>query len=261
MALKVKRLLTFLALVLAATGSRAQGSLEIISLRHRTAEQVIPILQPLVERGGSMTGQYNQLIVRTSPRNLADIRAALEAIDRPQRRLVISVRFDEAATGERSGVAVGVAPGSVGVRVEDSRSARDGRVDQRVQVLEGGRATIASGQSRPLQQRQVIRTPGGVIVQDSTTMQEIATGFEVVPRVSGKNVMLEIAPQRETPGAFGTVHSHRAATTVSAPLGEWFEIGGTAQSSDRDQRGILSSAQSRGTESRRIWVKVEELAN
>jgi type II secretory pathway component GspD/PulD (secretin) len=210
-----------------------------------------------VERGGSLTGQYNQLIVRTSPRNLADIRAALEAIDRPQRRLVISVRFEDAATGERSGVAVDRA----GVRIAESRSARDDRVDQRVQVLEGGRATIASGQSRPLPQRQVIRTPGGVVIQDNVAIQEIATGFEVVPRMSGRNVMLEIAPQRETPGAFGAVQSHRAATTVSAPLGEWFEIGGTAQSSDRDQRGILSSAQSRGTESRRIWVKVEELAN
>lgn len=254
-----------LGLLLIGNLAQAQGELEILQLRSRSAEQVIPILRPLLEPGAVLTGQGYQLIVRTSPKNLSELRAVLDSIDRPPRRLVISVR--QGATAEEmrrsAGARVDLRPGDsrVDVRIVDSRSASDERVDQRVQVLEGGRATIASGQSRPLQQRQVIRTPGGVIVQDSTTMQEIATGFEVVPRVSGRNVMLVIAPQRETPGAFGTVHSHRAATTVSAPLGEWFEIGGTAQSSDRDQRGILSSAQSRSTESRRIWVKVEELAN
>ena len=35
---------------------------EVISLRHRTAEQVIPVLRPLLEPGGALSGQYNQLI-------------------------------------------------------------------------------------------------------------------------------------------------------------------------------------------------------
>ena len=73
----------------------AQG-LEIIPLQHRTVEQVLPVLRPLLEPGGTLTGQSNQLIVRASPRNLAEIRSALEAIDRPLRRLQISVRQDGA---------------------------------------------------------------------------------------------------------------------------------------------------------------------
>ncbi len=39
----------------------------------------------LLEPGGVLSGQSNQLIVRTSPRNLAEIRAALDAIDTPAR--------------------------------------------------------------------------------------------------------------------------------------------------------------------------------
>ena len=72
----------------------AQGTLEVVTLRHSTAEQVIPVLRPLLEPGGALSGQFNQLIVRTSAANLAQIRAALDAIDQPQRRLTISVRFD-----------------------------------------------------------------------------------------------------------------------------------------------------------------------
>src|SRR5215216_6184113 len=73
----------------------AQNALEIIALRHRTAEQVIPVLVPLIEAGGTLSGQGTQLFVRTSPANLSDIKLALESVDRPLRRLMISVRLDQ----------------------------------------------------------------------------------------------------------------------------------------------------------------------
>jgi type II secretory pathway component GspD/PulD (secretin) len=265
-----------LALAVAAPAALAQGTLEIIPLRHRTVEQVLPVLHPLLEPGGTLTGQSSQLIVRTSPRNLAEIKQALAAIDRPLRRLQILVRFDTAAGASREAIE---ARGTVragdatisnrrapaqrseaSVRVEEQRSSLEERVDQRVQVLEGGRAFISTGQSRPLRQREVVRTPEGVVMRETTVMQDLATGFEVVPRVSGDRVFLDIAPQRETPGALpGSVQSQRVASTVSARLGEWFEIGGAASGASRDDRGVLSATRSSAEDSRRVWVKVEEL--
>ena len=44
-----------LFLAFAAGASLAQGAIEVISLRHRTAEQVIPVLRPLLEPGGAST--------------------------------------------------------------------------------------------------------------------------------------------------------------------------------------------------------------
>ena len=271
----VRTLLFGLALL--AAGALAQGTLEIIPLRHRTVEQVLPVLRPLLEPGGTLTGQYNQLIVRTSPRNLAELRAVLEAIDTPIRRLAISVRFETAADASRraleasgtvrsGNVTIGNTPvpadrTQVDVRVSESRAALDERVDQRIQVLEGGRAFIATGESRPLRQRQVVPTPGGVAITESTVIQDATTGFEVVPRLSGNTVFLEIAPQRETfvSGVPGAVHGQRAASSVSGRLGEWIELGGTGGSSARDERGILSARELRTSDSRRIWVKVEEV--
>src|SRR5262249_47894702 len=88
---------TFLLTLAVVTGQAAgQGSLEIIPLRHRTADQVLPALRPLLEPGATLTGQGTQLIVRTSPGNLAELRRALDEIDRPLRRLQVSVRFDDA---------------------------------------------------------------------------------------------------------------------------------------------------------------------
>lgn len=210
----------FLLLALFAPAVFAQVTLEVISLRHRTADQVIPILRPLLEPGGALSGQFNQLIVRTSPGNLAQIRAALDAIDRPIRRLVISVRFDTA---------------------QDSRSVLDERVDQRMQVLEGGQAYISTGESR--------------------IYGQAGTGFAVMPRVSGSNVTLDIASQQEAFTRGGAIQGQRAVSTVSGRLGEWFELGGASSSSARSDSGILSARERTAVGERRIWVKVEEVGN
>jgi type II secretory pathway component GspD/PulD (secretin) len=228
-----------LAAVLAGLALQALGqhALEIIALKYRTADQVLPVLRPLLEPGGTLTGQQNQLIVRASPANLAELRRALDTIDRPLARLQILVRFDDAADAASQGVEASGRIGSRGsridVRAHDRRTLADERVDQRVQVLEGGRALIAMGQSTPLPYAGI---------------HETATGFEVVPRVSGQTVFLDIAQQRETPA-----QQQRLATTVSARLGEWFELAGV--------RGIAQSRGARSAESRRIWVKVEEIGN
>lgn len=255
-----------LGLLLACGPVQAQGELEILQLRSRSAEQVIPILRPLLEPGGVLTGQGYQLIVRTSPKNLADLRAVLDSIDRPPRRLVISVR--QGATAEEmrrsAGARVDLRPGDsrADVRIADARSASDERVDQRVQVLEGGRAMIGSGESRPLRERQLFRSPDGRVVRETTTViQQTSTGFEVVPRLSGDTVHLEIAPQRERFAQGGVIQSQQVATTVSGRLGEWIDLGGASTSSARSGSGILSSGEAPTAGTSSTWVKVEELRN
>jgi len=258
------RATTYIWLAIWALPALGQGSLEVLELRHRTAEQVLPELRLLLAPGAVLTGQRNQLIVRTSPENLAELRRALEALDRPARRLVISVRFDDAATAERAGFEAGGAVSTQGararIRVEDRRSGTSERVDQRVQVLEGGRAMIATGQSIPVRQSEILGSPGTPVQRRSTVIRETASGFEVIPRLSGSTVFLEIAPQRETPGPYpGSVQGFSAATTTSGRLGEWFELAGVSGSRAASARGLAAGASESAAESRRIWVRVDEV--
>lgn len=233
-----------LALAMLATPATGQNALEIIPLRHRTAEQVLPALRPLMEPGATLTGQGTQLIVRTSPGNLAELRQALEAIDRPLRRLQISVRFDDALDAAARGVEAGGRVSNRGARIDirasDSQSTAGERVDQRLQVLEGGRAFIFTGQSTP--------------VLDGTVMRETASGFDAIPRLAGGGVVVEITQRRET-----LAQQQGLSTTVSGRLGEWLEVGGAVENASRDDRGILSANSRRSAESRRVWLKVEEL--
>ena len=123
-------------------------------------------------------------------------------------------------------------------------------MDQRLQVLEGGRAFIMTGQSRALS------APGETVIQD------FGTGFEVVPRVSGADVTLEILQQREVAGSHpGSVQGQRVSSVVRARLGEWMELAGNVSDRRTEERGIGSARSGRAGESRRVWVKVEEIAN
>src|ERR1044072_9011972 len=137
-----------LLLTVAALAGPAAGpaSLAIIPLRHCTADQVLPALRPLLEPGATLTGQGTQLIVRTSPGNLDVLRRDMDEIDRPLRRLKVSVLFDDAgdsASGsvETSGQ-ISNRGSSIEVQAQDSRSASSGRVDQSIQALEGGRGLL-----------------------------------------------------------------------------------------------------------------------
>ena len=225
-----------------AVQAAAQHALEIIPLRHRTVEQVLPALRPLLEPGGTLGGDRGQLFLRASPGNVAELKQALAAIDRPLRRLQISVRFEDSAQSESQGIDAGARVGNRGARVDvrgrDDQSTAAERVDQRIQVLEGSRALIMTGQSTPL--------PGAI--------WETGSGFEAVPRLSGDRVLVDIAPRKET-----LDRQQRLATTLNARLGEWFEVGGAVSSAAREERGIASGSRSRSYETRRVWLKVEEL--
>jgi len=279
--------------LLLAAGAVAQTAvLEVIELRYRTAEQIIPLIEPLVARDGSVTGTRNQLIVRTTPANLEEIRRVLAAVDTRPRQLLITVRQDLDSTSTRreaeiSGTAGGdsgrvtVYGGSgwergggivgggdddrVRARVLDTRRTAAEQNTQSVQVLEGNSAFIRTGESRPVPQRQVIRTmvDGRLVerVVESTAYVDASTGFHVRPRVTGNQVTLDISPQRE---AFdrsipGGVQTQGIVTTVSGRLGEWLELGGVAQESSERGATVLGRTSRSGTDNRRVWVRVEEM--
>ena len=267
---------TRLLLVLALLGllaPPARADIEIITLRYRNVEQIIPLLQPLVDPGGALTGMQNQLVIRASANNIADLRRVLATIDSMPRQLKISVRQGaEAAASDRAGSLsgrVGVSSGGgastrLDARITDSNSASDSRVTQTLQVLEGNVAVIQAGTSQPVPNRIVTRTPGGgVVVTDTTAYRDVTTGFSVLPRVSGERVTLEINPQRDTinanAGPGGSVNVQRASSVVSGRLGEWIELGGMSQIETRSGSGLLSSSSANRSDNRSIWVKVEEL--
>lgn len=273
----MKRLFVALLLVVSALGPARADEVEVIQLKYRTAEQVIPMLRPLLEPGGGLSGMRSTVVIRASRANIAQLKEVVASLDTMPRRLLISVRQDAGGSIERRGAGISgtVAGGDVRVGVNEpprpqsgvtagvygSRGSVDDRMTSQVQALEGSPAYIATGQSVPVPSTVVTRTPQGSVVQSTTTYQDIASGFYVIPRVSGDRVFLDIAPQRASPGQQGpgSADYQRIVTTASGRLGEWFQLGGIDQSTTRSQSGILYGASGARTGGSSVWVRVDEI--
>lgn len=261
---------------------------EIIPLRSRTVDEVLPLVRPLVAPEGTVNGISGQLIVRATPAKLAQLRQVLDAIDKPARQLVISVTQDvdlvrrereasfsgsvggsdarvtvpPAGPRPREGVIVQGGSGddfARGQAVERSR-AETASGTQRLRVLEVNEAFVQAGQSRPVRERQVIDTPTGTRVIESTRYVDAGTGFYARSRVSGDRVTVSIRTARDrfTGDRRGSIKTQSVETQVSARLGEWMEIGGIAEQTSRSSSGILQRGSVTGSEQRRVFLKVEE---
>ncbi len=265
------------------------GELEIIKLRHRSAAEVLPIIRPLLEKDEVASGMDYQLILRTSPHNLEQIRKLLERIDVAPRRLKITVlqnadsetvarltgisgnvgmgggaRVVVPDNGEGSGLNVELGQGQdrVQARVLSTRTLEDERNTQQLQVLEGKRALVRSAQSVPVPQRQVIQSQWGTRVIDSTQYQEAGRGFYVLPRVSGDRVTLEISAQHDAfvpgSGEQPAIRAQQTVSTVSGRLGEWLEVSGSGQLRDSDDSTLSTRGMTRSREQHSVLIRVEE---
>jgi len=269
------RWLLFLLALLAAAGllpaaaPAGAQALEIIELRNRPVEQILPVIQPLLARDGTATGSGFQLIVRTTPANLAQIRQVVASLDRAPRQLVIHVRqtFGAAASAAGVGAQVTLAPGDSGARASlwnNSGTAQD-NVAQQVRVTEGNPAFINTGTSTLVTQRTVTRTGTTTVTQESSLPRDYNTGFYVTPRVNGQTVFLDIGAERNTPlGANaglgpGAAATNRVVSTVSGRLGEWIELGGVNLANSAETSGVLARSSDAGSQERRVLVRVEEV--
>ena len=254
-------------LLLLALPARAQQEVEIIQLRSQSVERVLPVLMPLLEPGGTLTGMNDQLFLRASPRNRQDIKRALAAIDVPARRLIIRISENRDSAMDSRGAAIGgrVVIGEesrarVDARVWDNQGVRSEQSGQMVQTVEGGQAFIQIGRSLPLPMRQVAVGPGGVIVADSVVYRDIGSGFYARPRLNGDRVSIEISQQAERVAVYGggAIESQRLSTSVSGRLGEWIELGGNQGFSAGSQAGFPGRGGGSASESSAIWLMVEE---
>lgn len=278
-------LLFFVLGALSAIPARAQGNLEILTPQHVTVEQALPALRPLLAPGGAISGYNGKIMVRTDPRNLEEIRAALAAIDAPAARLVVSVRRQGESASQRSGAELSGSVGGGDVRVtrtpsststsrieyrsgssrielggESRSSASSSEASQQVQTVDGGQAFIQAGVSVPVALRQVQIQPGGARVVQGTVFRDLGSGFYARPQVIGTRVRIDISPSSAQPlGASGAARVEELSTTIEGPLGEWIPLGGSRATSESSRSGWAQQGSQAGSSDSSLWLKVDRL--
>ena len=287
----MKHLLAILLLIISFPLSFPAGAdeIEVIELHNRPASELIPILRPMLDPGGAINGTGFQLIIRTTPENLAQIRTAIARLDDAPKQLLITVRQGgDRHSQEREGSISGnYQSGSGGISIGsntpgqgrgaavESRSKKGritariystdrhnrGAVSQNIRAQDGEWATIYAGKSVPYPTQSIVQTPSGTSVQQGIEYKDVTSGFEVRPRLSGNRVILEIRPfyNKLSRKGGGMIDTQQASTTVTGALGEWLEIGGIANQERRQEQGTVYSTRRKDQETRRIFLKVELL--
>ena len=274
-----------LCLIITTTSVAGQNDpLQIIDLKNRPADEVIPVIKPMLKPNDAITGTGFQLFIRTDSNTLEEISRLLQVMDKAPRNLIIKVRnnidssskstdFNTSGNyeiGDDVKVVVGDRPPKdegTKVRINNTKNRSKNNTEHMIRVIEGGQAFITAGEIRPYEHRTIIRHRYGVSVYDSVDYQDITSGFYVTPRLTGNgNVSLQVQPHYSnasdeysytSDGYRGTVDVQEAATTVQAKLGEWIQIGGVDTDAKSKDSGILSSSRNSEDIQSTIYLKVE----
>lgn len=259
-------------------------TLQIIELRHRPAAEIEPVLRPLLRPDEAVSSIGYQLVVRASDARRVEIERLVATLDVAPRPLTLTLRQTIVRAGDSrrdsvSGeIPVGsrgrvVVPSNPDARGDDFTIERDGiryrgerrsatTDESRVQTLrlqEGKPAFVRVGQSAPAVERIVALTGrGAVVVAQGIDIRQFSTGFDVLARIRGERVQLDITP-RLAGGldASGALRFQELQTSVGARLGEWVDLGGVLGQSSDVGRAILDSAATASNEDVRISLKVE----
>lgn len=264
----------------------ANTELRIIELKHRTAEEVLPIVTPLMQAGSVIGGHGFQLFVRTSNRQFRELERIVASIDVPKRNFKITIRQSANAqaterlrriegrvqtkvgkriviTGNTGAATIDLgadsSQASVDYEIEHRTKSRDQGATQVVRVLDGRRAFVRVGHAIPHVQPFLVLSHRYAHIVANVGYQEVNTGFEVLPRMRGSQVEIQITPKLSFHRGHlvEPVSFHQLSTTVIIGLGQWVDLGSTIGASNEVIRTILNGGVRDYEHGYRVMMKVE----
>jgi hypothetical protein len=237
------RLLAAALLLSLAVPNAAHDPLEILTLRYRTAADVLPLLEPLLEGHGAITGTGAQIFVRASPERIARVKDAILKIDVEPRDLWISVRqiFERRRSRRAREADAEINPKAIDLPNTWGDRGFSGFEDavQAVRGLEGREAFIEIRRDLPVRRREAIVTADSAAIIDDWFFEALGTGFYVVPHLVQDRFTLELVT-RHTPEVGLPRREHELRTSVSGDLGRWIEVGHVLEEHAYRMRGPLS---------------------
>lgn len=267
----MKKLFLILFLLFSAS-IWAATEFKIITLQHSFANDLLPVITPMVGADGTATGINNQLIIRAEPARMREIETLVKELDKAKVNRRITVDRSGMSTLQRNRTAVNGSiksgrviirndrrsrPNSSSINIERNTTTTSRSSSQFLNVLDGERAFISVGQLVPFTQDWITITSQFVAINQVTQWQDVSTGFTVRPRTIGNQVALEITPRIASLNSQGLIDFESLSTVVYVQLGEWLDIANTMQNRDSLSRKILGSSNRYASQSSALRIRVD----
>lgn len=258
----MKKNLILILSLLVSSAFASDTVIEVIPLINRPASEIVPALSSLLDNSAQLIDNGSNLLVRTTPEQLAEIKAIVKKLDTRQRNLLITVIQSRQTTADELNAAAGVElnvsaddPSRSGGRVIGHLYQTEGKSadehTQTIRTLEGVTANIKIGNLYPRQNFSSFGYP------TTTEFTEATTGFAVIPRLAGQQVILSVAPWSDKMNGRGQIETQEAVSTVRVNLGEWVELGGVGESSNSSSDSAWVNTYRIDKNQMHILVKVE----
>jgi len=253
-----------LLLILSFFAALAHAELRVFEPRHADPESLLPVVQPLLGPGESVSVYGSALVVNAGAGSLRRIDELLGQLDRPVRNLLISVRRGGSAVEHAQGTAVDGSLQRGDVRIGTGGNTRQGST---LQIRGGSQVTTRSGSGessvRTLEGRPVLIRDGALVPLAGDAYwgagvqyEDVSQGFVVRARLAGDQVLLDIET-RDDRVEGGTVRTGALSSSVSGRLGEWIPLGGSTAGSESTGSGLTTRYSTRGSAEDLIEVRVE----
>ncbi|MDH5570563.1 MAG: hypothetical protein OEY89_02285 [Gammaproteobacteria bacterium] len=250
---------------------------ESFSLRHRPAEDLIPLIKPFIHPEGAISGSGFKLFIKTTGSNMEQLKEIITELDVKLKTLRISISTDSKVLEKQQQLSVSTQPGiqsnasspgvqkiiiekgakhSITTRVSSTETRTTQPTAQYIQLLEGQWAMIKTGNAIPYTERQT--NPDGTVTE-TIHYQQRSTGFKVRAHTNGDLVYLTLRPEIEQASEEGggkTVYQN-IDTSITTHLNKWVELGGTNRRSEQSAQGLLHRTQRQEEIERGMFIKVE----
>lgn len=256
--------LMFITLLGSSSAFAAETIIEVIPLSNRPAFEIVPLLAPLLGNTAQLIDNGSNLLVKTTPDKLAEIKDIVNQLDVRQSNLVITVIQSRQTTADelnaeiraRLNVRANAPSRSSGRIIGHLYQTQDKDIDQNTQTIrtmEGVPAQIKAGKVYPRQRFSGYGYPTEIEYSEATT------GFAVTPRLAGQQVILSILPWSDRMNGRGQIETQNAQSTLRVNLGEWVELGGAGTTSNSSTSGALVNIRQIDKSQMHILIKVDRV--
>jgi type II secretory pathway component GspD/PulD (secretin) len=269
------------------TGAALADPIQTIQLRHRPADEIMPVIKPLLGPDDSLTGQGYQLFIRTSEKNFEQLKQMVSKLDAAAKMLLISVfqgndrelralgvsgNFQYQDSNAKVGlgssdksakrgadVKYSTRNASAGAHSFSTRGRLSDNPIHQLRISEGSEGYIETGESIPYFSGSYWRGGRHGIVETGVDYKDINTGFYVLPRVHGEQVTMDVSPYKQSQSRKrgGDIETQSAGTRITAELGQWLPIGGVSGQTQRSSTRVGSYESTQSRDNASIWIKAD----
>ncbi len=252
----------------------------MIQVHYRSAAEFVEMVKPLMSSGESVSAdsRTNTLMVLDSPAKIAIVEQFVKDHDQPQPQLRVEVQFSLKDNSHSDSIGADVdiqtenwqitntnknrSTESSGIRVYANSEHRnqERRNISMTLVSSGSTAYIATGKRIPYTERWAKLSRHYALISETTVFHQVDTGFEVLPILTGSQILVSITPRLsyvDKRGERDTIFFSEAATQLSIQPGQLIEISSNTQETNEIFNEIFKTSRKNGKQITTIQIRID----